>query len=79
MSMSWQELRKEAYDLSVSDKLALVEAIIRSLQNELRPRPPLPEGLVNEMIGLAKIDAPSPIDAEVEGMLEERLEEKYLK
>lgn len=79
MSMSWQELRKEAYGLSVSDRLALVEAIIRSLQNELRPRPPLPEGLVNEMIGLAKTDAPSPTDAEVEGMLEERLEEKYLK
>ncbi|MGI8503509.1 MAG: hypothetical protein ACR2LR_20595 [Hassallia sp.] len=30
MSMSWQELRKEAYGLSVSDRLALVEAIIRT-------------------------------------------------
>ena len=79
MSMSWQELRKEAYGLSVSDRLALVEAIIRSLQNELRPRLAVSEGLVNEMIGLAKTDAPSPTDAEVEGMLEQRLEEKYLK
>jgi hypothetical protein len=26
MSISWQELRKEAYQLSVSDRLLLVEA-----------------------------------------------------
>lgn len=26
MSISWQELRKEAYQLSVSDRLFLVEA-----------------------------------------------------
>lgn len=40
MSMSWQELRKEAYQLSVSDRLLLVEAIVRSLSNKLRPCPP---------------------------------------
>jgi hypothetical protein len=38
MSMSWQEVRKEALQLSVSDRLALVEAIVRSPSNELRPR-----------------------------------------
>jgi hypothetical protein len=79
MSMSWQELRKEAYGLSVSDRLALVEAIIRSLQNELRPRPAASDEVWERLRGSLKTDAPPPTDDEVEGMLEERLEEKYLK
>lgn len=29
MSMTWEELRKEADQLSVSDRLLLVEAIVR--------------------------------------------------
>lgn len=76
--MSWQELRKEALQLSVSDRLALVEAIIRSLSNELRPRPLIPEGVVERLTGSLKTDAPPPNDAEIEAMLEERLREKYL-
>ena len=78
MSMSWQELRKEAYQLSVSDRLALVEAIIQSLQFELEPRPPVPEGVVERLRGSLKTDAPPPTDAEIDAMLQERLEEKYL-
>lgn len=75
MSMSWQELRKEALQLSVSDRIALVEAIVRSLSNELRPRPPIPEGTLTGLRGLLKTDEP-PSDEEVKAMLEERLEEK---
>jgi hypothetical protein len=77
--MSLQELREQALQLSVSDRLALMSTIIESLQHELRPRSPVPEDIVDRMIGLAKTDAPSPTDAEVEAMLEERLVEKYLK
>ncbi len=77
--MSLQELRKQALELSVSARLALMSTIIESLQHELRPRPPVPEDIVDRMIGLAKTDAPPPTDAEVEAMLEERLVEKYLK
>lgn len=76
MSMSWQELRKEAMQLSVSDRLLLVEAIVRSLSNELRPRQPIPEGTLTGLRGLLKKDEP-PTDDEVEAMLTERLEEKY--
>lgn len=75
MSMSWQELRKEALQLSVSDRLSLVEAIVRSLSNELRPRSPIPEGTLTGLRGLLKTDEP-PSDEEVKTMLEERLEEK---
>ena len=77
MSMSWEELRKEAYQLSVSDRLLLVEAIVRSLSNELRPRPPVPKGTLTGLRGLLKSDSPPPTDEEVKAILEERLEEKY--
>jgi hypothetical protein len=74
--MSWQELRKEAYQLSVSDRLALVEAIVRSLREELRPRPPLPKGTLTGLRGLLKSDSLPLTDEEVKVILEERLEEK---
>ncbi len=75
--MNWQELRKEAYNLSVSDRLLLVEAIVRSLSEEFRPRPPVPKGTLTGLRGLLKTDGPPPTDEEVKVMLEERLEEKY--
>lgn len=76
--MSWQELRKEALQLSVSDRLLLVEAIVRSLSNDLRPRPPVPKSTLTGLHGLLKTDEPPPTDEEIEAMLEERLKEKYL-
>lgn len=76
--MSLQELRKQVLKLSVSDRLALMQTIITSLDRELKPRPPVPEDIVDRLIGLAKTDTAPPTDAEVEAMLEERLVEKYL-
>lgn len=75
--MSWQELRKEAMQLSVSDRLLLIETIARSLSEELRPRQPIPEGTLTGLRGLLKTDGSPPTDEEVEAMLAERLEEKY--
>lgn len=77
MSRSWEELRKEAYQLSVSDRLLLVEAIVHSLSNELRPRPAVPKGTLTGLRGLLKSDSPPPTDEEIKAILEERLEEKY--
>lgn len=77
MSMSWQELRKEAYQLSVSDRLILVEAIVHSLSDELRPRPPLPLGTLTGLRGLLKKDEQRGTDEQVKAILEERIEEKY--
>ena len=79
--MNVQELKNEAYKLSVSDRLILANSIIQSLQDELRPRPSR-KGIAQRMRGLAKTaktDGPPPNDTEVEAMLEERLVEKYLK
>lgn len=78
MSMSWQELHKEAYQLSVSDRLLLIEAIVRSLSDELRPRSPVPKGTLTGLHGLLKTDEPPLTEEEIEAMLEERLKEKYL-
>lgn len=75
--MSLQELREQALQLSVSDRLALMKTILYSLEEELRPRRDR-KGAAQRMRGLLKTDAPPPTDAEVEAMLEERLVEKYL-
>ena len=77
--MDWQELRKEADNLPVYERLLLVEAIIRSLSNELRPKEPIPEGVVERLRGVLKTDEPSPTDEDIEAMKYERLSEKYLK
>lgn len=78
MSMTWEELRKEADQLSVSDRLLLVEAIVRSLSNELRPRPEPTAGIVERLAGSLKTDTPAPTDQEIAALLEDRLKEKYL-
>lgn len=75
--MKLQELKNEAYKLSVSDRLLLVEAIVQSLMNELETRLPVTKGTLTGLRGLLKTDAPPPSDEKVEAMLEERLEEKY--
>ncbi|WP_254568190.1 hypothetical protein [Oscillatoria sp. HE19RPO] len=77
--MDWQELRKEAYNLSVSDRLALVEAIVHSVNDEIRPRPPVPPGTITRLRGILKTEGPPPTDEEIEAIKEERLKEKYLK
>ncbi len=75
--MSWQEVKKEIYKLSVKERLQLGDVIVRSQQDELFP-PPGRKDAVKRLMGLAKTDAPPPTDAEVEAMLEERLVEKSL-
>ena len=75
--MSLQDLRKQVLELSVTDRLALMQTIITSLDRELRPRPDR-KGAAQRLLGLAKTDQPPLTDAEVEAMLEESLVEKYL-
>jgi len=61
----WLPLSREADKLSVTDRLALVNAIVESIRQELRPRQPLLDDFVEPMTGLAKTDAPPATDAEV--------------
>jgi hypothetical protein len=75
--MSLQELKEQAFKLSVSDRLALVSAIIESLQ-DMPGSAPDRSSAIKRMRGLLKTDQPAPTDAEVTAMLEERRVEKYL-
>ena len=77
--MNWEELRKEAYKLPVYERLLLVNSIISSLTEELRPRPPQGEGGLTQLTGLLKTEASPPTDEEIKTILEEHREEKYLK
>jgi hypothetical protein len=75
--MSLQELKKQVRQLSVSDRLELVSAIIESLQ-DTSSQIPERSRVIKQMKGLLKTDKPAPTDEEVKAMLEERRMEKYL-
>ncbi|NEQ40028.1 MAG: hypothetical protein F6K40_28810 [Okeania sp. SIO3I5] len=68
-----QELRKKVLNLSVSDRLLLLQEITNYWLRELRPRPELTPDFVDRMIGIGKTDSIPPNDVEVEAMLEESL------
>ena len=75
--MRLQEVKEQVFKLSPSDRLALVSAIIESLQDQ-----PVSEAArsvaIQRMRGLLKTDQPAPTDEEVAAMLEARRAEKYL-
>ncbi|MEJ6486585.1 hypothetical protein N0Y54_35895 [Nostoc punctiforme UO1] len=75
--MLLQELKEQVFKLSPSDRLALVSAIIESLQDTPISEPER-SGAIRRMRGLLKTDRPAPTDEEVATMLEERRVNKYL-
>jgi hypothetical protein len=75
--MLLQELQEQVLKLSANDRLALIRAIVVSLQTMPSPQADK-KLLVNQMRGLLKTDRLPPTDAEVEAMLEERLAEKSI-
>lgn len=75
--MSLQDLKEQARQLNVDDRLELVRSIIESLQDA--PSQQLERSrAIKQMKGLLKTDQPAPTDEQVEAMLEERRVEKYL-
>lgn len=75
--MLLQELKAQIVKLPPSDRLALISAIIESLQDTTVIQPDR-SGAIRRMRGLLKTDQPAPTDEEVATMLEERRMEKYL-
>ena len=75
--MSLQDLKEQAFKLPPSDRLALVSAIIESLQTTSIVKPER-SGAIRRMRSLLKTDQPAPTDEDVAAMLEERRVEKYL-
>lgn len=72
-----QELKAQIFKLSPGDRLALISVIVESLQDTSVTQP-IRSGAIRRMRGLLKTDQPTPTDAEVAVMLEERRVEKYL-
>jgi len=77
--MNLQELKNAAYQLPVHERLLLVESIIHSLSQELRPRPDVPDGVWERFWGSLKTDNVELTDEDVERLKDESLTEKYLK
>lgn len=75
--MSSQDLKSQIYKLSVSDRLELLSAIVHSLQNDLRPRSPVPPGTLTRLRGLLKTDVPPPTDEEIQNEYVDYLIQKY--
>lgn len=75
--MLLQEVKEQVFKLPPSDRLALVSAIIESLQEQPVPRADR-SGAIQRMRGLLKTDQPAPTDEEVAAMLDERRVERYL-
>ncbi len=75
--MLLQEVKNQVFQLPVSDRLALVTAIIESLQGTTVSASDR-SSAIQRMRGLLKTEQPAPTDAEVAAMLEERRSEKYL-
>ena len=63
--MSLQELKEQARQLSVSERLELVSAIIESLQDTSSSQPKR-TSIIKQMKGLLKTDQPAPTDEQVE-------------
>ncbi|WP_373525168.1 hypothetical protein [Nostoc sp.] len=72
-----QELKAQIFKLPPSDRLALISAIVESLQDTPVTQPDR-SGAIRRMRGLLKTEQPAPTDEEVAAMLEERRVEKYL-
>jgi hypothetical protein len=75
--MLLQDVKAQAFKLTPSDRLALITAIIESLQGQLISKSKRSEA-IRRMRGLLKTDQPAPTDEEVAMMLESRQMEKYL-
>lgn len=74
--MLLREVKEQVFKLPPSDRLALVSAIIESLQQQPVPKTDR-SGAIQRMRGLLKTDQPAPTDEEVAAMLDEQRMEKY--
>ena len=72
-----QDLKAQVLKLTPSDRLALIAAIVESLQDVTVAQHDR-SGAIRRMRGLLKTEQPAPTDEEVTAMLEEKRADKYL-
>jgi hypothetical protein len=81
--MTLEELEQQVHQLSVAERLSLLNTITRSLQTDLtqpqKSTQPNKRELVEQLRGcLKRPGEPAPTGAEIDAMREQRLVEKYL-
>jgi hypothetical protein len=81
--MTLRELEQQVHQLSVADRLSLLNTITQSLQQDIAPPSESTQqeklAIVDQMQGfLARPGELAPTDAEIKAMLEQRRVEKYL-
>jgi hypothetical protein len=74
--MTYQEMLTAIPRLSVQERLALLEALSRSLREELH-LPHGTSGSAERLLGIIKTAGPPPDDAAVEQIRHDYLAEKY--
>lgn len=76
--MSYNDLVSEIKQLSMNERLELLEILVHSLQEDLSPAKPVHEGSALERVrGILKPDGPMPTDEDVKDAYAEYLAEKY--
>jgi hypothetical protein len=74
--MTQKQLLEEIEHLPLEEKMELLEAISRSVREEMQPRGHR-ESVVRRLRGIAKPDGPPPSDEEIKEDYTRYLEEKY--
>jgi len=74
--MSHEQLISEIRQLPLEQRMELLEAISRSVREEMRPRE-LRESAVSRLRGIAKPEGPPPSDEEIKEDYTRYLTEKY--
>ena len=75
--MSLQDLCNQAYKLPIRDRLVLVDAIVRSIQDEVELPSKRQPGLLSGLRGMAKRSGTPPTDEELQAEYVDYLTEKY--
>lgn len=76
--MTLQKLQQAIYQLSSEDQFALLESLVQALKVK-QQAPTDRHKLVNQLRGcLKRPGQPTPSDADIDSMREQRLVEKYL-
>ena len=74
--MTREEIVKEARQLPVAEREAVVEELTRSIREEIQPRQTR-VSIVDQLYGIAKPDGPMPSDEELKEDYIRYLTEKY--
>jgi hypothetical protein len=74
--MTYQELAHEIVRLPLTERLALLELVTRSVREELAPRHEGPSSL-SRIAGIGSTDGPPPTDGEIHDSYVDYLIEKY--